>query len=388
LVNKEADLHNKALIQLVSILLTIVIIFGGLWLIIRRQAATPTPTDSPGSIEQEANLQTGEILIGSDKWYFPKVINNGETIIGLTDQGRYFTSFDWQTKQITQVMDQPLSYAPDSISYAPDGSAAITRRNANLSLEILAQTSLYDFKKGTITELNTRISEVVWPDSQHILYIFTKDDGTPQLVEANPDGTNWQVKIEQLSIQNPQLSLSPNGQRVTISGQYQIVETEDPNTDQTLFYRLAIFDRSSGWQELLPKGIISPIWTPDSQKLAYLRIKPEDGLGHLATLDLVTQDEHDTGLISLPGKFTWVSTNTLIVASPDPPSPEELVDGITLASRDKLYLVTLDNSQTQKLTTIITQPPLEDLMVVDSGKTIIFRRADFLIEQTLPNGKE
>lgn len=369
--------------QKLILVVGLAIILIGIWVLVTYKRPE-SPSNQLGSISQDANLQNNETLVGQEKVFFPEPLKADQAVIGLADKGQYFTQIDRSTGQTVRLMAEAIAYAPDTVSYAPDGTAAITSREADTALEIAARTTLYLFAENRSVELDPRINEVVWTtSSRRITYIFTKDDGTRQLAEANRDGSDWQILVDKLPFTEPVLTLAPDGQRIAITNRYRLIETEDPTSDPAAFFLLAIFDKSRGLQELLPKGMVSPRWSPDGRKLAYLRVSAADQLGHLVVLDLQTQDETDLKLVSLSQKFAWRSADELAVASPDPPSAGELASDVTLAARDRVWLANLSGS-IQELTTVVAQPPLTNLAVVDQGKTLLFQRADFLIALPLP----
>lgn len=317
-----------------------------------------------------------EQILSETRLFFPGLIDNGKIVLGLVDLGRYFVRIDRTTHQTTRLMNEAIPYAPDEVSYAPDGSAVIFHQSGSPG-----RTTLVNFATKTFQELNPGISQVVWlPDSKAIVYIFQEQPQKPiALVRARPDATEFEILIENLAVSHPRLSLSPDGTKLAITSTYQ-----GEDLTNLINWPLMIFNLQTKTLTQLPQnGAIAPIWSPDGRRLAYLRLKPEDQLGYIAILDLTDGTEHVSTVPTLPGKFTWRTNDELVAASPNPSDPEDLASGISLASNDQLWRIT-SNGQTIKLTGIAESSPLKDLMIADEGTTLVFRRLEILVQAPLP----
>lgn len=359
-------------IRVFSIILIIGLVALALWNLFvtlseRRGQPPPEARGLGGSGE--------EIILGNDRLYYPALVDDGRTIIGLAQQGTIFTRVDTSTGESAALLEDEVLGITE-IDYAPDGSGAIVVHKPSAEP---AQVSYYDFRNRKTITLNSSIRQVEWTtDSQEIIYLFTTDQKT-SIARAKPTTEGFQLLLESAPFPNAELTLSPGGRFVTITRGFLGGEPGQP-----LDYPLYLFDlKDSRLKELLPKGVFAPKWSPDGSRLAYLRY---DATAQVANLNLYTVDsaeEVSTKIATLPNKYTWRNNDELVVASPNPPSPADLFEGIALANQDEIRLVSKSGKE-ELIASIENAPSVDSLLVSPDGKTLYFRRLDYLRRILLP----
>lgn len=353
-----------------GIVLVIGLVAGGLWLLIAF-FLRPKPT-SPAIVSVGG---PGEQILGNDKLYFPHIVDGGKAVIGLTDMGTRFTRID-----LTTNTDRALSTArilgATAISYAPDGSAAIVYAKQT---DQPAVVTLYSFTNGTQTTLNPGISHIVWSnDSQKIYYLYSTDSGT-SLAQADPTAAHFTILLTTVPYPDMELTLSPGGRYLTLTRNVLSGDLTQP--DDHPLYIVDLKDNSLHKQP--PTGIFDPQWAPSGNELAYLHYDPTSRTAHVAIYAVDTQTETPSTAVSLPGDFTWRSADELVVASPTSPTASDLINGFPATNATDVASV-FANGKVTPLASIMASPAIDTLMVSPDGKTLYFRRLDYLRRVSLP----
>lgn len=354
-----------------AIILAIGLVGAGIWtliaLILNKTPVKQSPVVAVGGKNEE--------ILGTDKIFFPGLVDDGKAIIGLTQLGTRLTRIDL-TKNTSQQLSSDDILAPQKISYAPDGSAAIVYAK---QADQPAVVTYYNFKDGSRKQLDSGMNSVVWSaDSQTIYYLFTTDAGT-SLAKADPVTMKFSIILANLPFPDMELALSPGGRYIAITRGFL-----SGDIDQPLDHPLYLFDlKDDSLHQQKPAGLFAPVWAPSGNRLAYLHYDPATQTAHVVIYDVDTQTETASAAVSLPGDFAWRSPDELIVASPASPTANDLTQGFPSVDQSTVASV----SQTGKVSPISTidgSSAISDVIVSPDGKTLYFRRVDYERRVTLP----
>ncbi len=354
------------------VLLIIGFVGLGLWLLVGLLQSRKSARQQPAPIVAVAGKD--EQILGQDKIFFPGLVENGKAIIGLTDHGTRLTRIDVVANTSKQLNDAQI-LSPTQVSYAPDGSAAIVYSK---EVNKPAVVTLYDFAGGTQKQLDAGISHVVWAnDSKKIFYLFSTDAGT-SLVSADPAVNRFDILLARVPYPDMELTISPGSRYLSLTRNVLSGDLEQP-----LDYPLYLVDlKDNSLHEQPPKGLFDPHWAPTGNRLAYLRYDPATQTAHVTIYDIDSQSETPSTALALPGTFTWRSADELLVASPASPGPTDLTQGLPTTNENTFVTVSKTGKVTP-LTSILTTPAVDTLLMSPDGNTVYFRRLEYLRRQKL-----
>ncbi len=182
----------------------------------------------------------------------------------------------------------PFDYQP---RWSPDGQRVIFGRSINF----ISALFLLDLTSGDERQLTgfTNDIEPDWsPDGQWIVFT-TNRDGFQELYRMRPDGGQVERLTETMNLNDFNASYSPDGQQIAYMTNYSVGDGSG---------EIWVMRADGSNQRRLTdnqQDDLSPIWSPESHRLAFTRTAPDRTSSDLWIVDVASQDTYK--LTTLPG---------------------------------------------------------------------------------------
>jgi flagellar basal body-associated protein FliL len=309
----------------------------------------------------------------------PTITANQES--GITNQESINTSLNYVKKALT-----PNTLANvQNIIWNPKESLAIFKIKQNKKLLVSTpfanstvadgtiMTWLYDFKRydlvnQTATFWGADISDIVWsPDGQTIYYYYAPAGGEITLISATKDNQNLKriLNLKQLGIENPQISISPDGKYLTL-----VPRSSKYETNYVYLFEIA----TSKLTKLVPVGQnLEARFTPDSKSIIYSSFiantdNPAEN-SELSIIGINGQNKKDLKVKSFLERSTITQdSNFLITALSNGQNQSDTFVKINLATVEQQEFVFTSN--------IIVNPA--EIYYTISGNTAYFIKDGFI----------
>lgn len=329
-----------------------------------------TETQTPPSRTEVLVTEEGQELLSDALTLEPTILGDGTTVIALTGDGSLITTIDIPSANQSQKISSPIGANISFVRYAPDGTSAIVHQREDL--EHQASTSLYRFSDGTTATLSPKIYDLTYStDSQSIIYLYEVGRGVFQLVRALPDGSGWDILLDDIRIIAPSLHLSPDGNRLLITSD-PTAEGDEINPDANDRTPMLVYLQTETTERIpILTGGTNIRWSPDSQHVAYYRVKA-DATGTMNLYTFATLTETPTTITTGNRLYNWVDNDHLIVA----PITDSEIGAHPLQ-------LSIDGTH-EELTTISIGPGLHELHIAPDIQTLVLLVRGALISTPLP----
>lgn len=236
----------------------------------------------------------------------------------------------WTETQLTLVPDANNSYPQPS----PDGRWIVFQSDRDGDSEIYL-ISRAGGEPTRLTNNSTTDRVPAWsPDGQWIIYSADpRDDETFDLRRVRVDGSGDELVFSNLQ-RNSHARYSPDGR-------YLVFTTgANPSNQQT--WEIALLDTLTGEYRLLTENVwrdASPLFSPDGSTILYVTTSPQTDSNALATMDL---NGNNRRIVYDTPESEWAASYS--------PDGNFIVFTSNISGSDQLYLMTLDASSVQQIT--------------------------------------
>lgn len=307
-------------------------------------------------VSQRAGLLTsvGASIIDGSFVFFPAIIDSGNKLVWINELGATVQLRDLTNNQQASVR-LDTDGALQHVRHSPKGNYLFIHQEEPASSQIVRLADQASFA------LPAAVTDVDWsPDETELYYLYRQAANHHQLTKAEPDGKNWRILMEKISMNDPELRLAPNGEEAIVSSRSSIA----PN--------LLVYLRTGTTESIGNAGSHSNVvWASDSKLIAYLTHDTQaEQTGKLSYFDFTTMQETVTDYATWPNAFAWEQPDTLLVATPD-----------AAASTAKLIRTKPGTKEATQVMTLRDQEPTT-VMASESTGRIFIMKANVLAELT------